>query len=63
MTFALISPRDFAVGTEVAMIVAGVWFAIFARKAIRDILAAGEWPTDEFDRPGRFRPRRARPSA
>jgi hypothetical protein len=32
-----------------------VWFAIFARKAILEILAAGEWPTDERGESNRFR--------
>lgn len=59
MVFALISPRDIAIGTEVAMIVAGVWFAIFARKAILEILSAGEWPTDDCGDAGRFRRRRS----
>jgi hypothetical protein len=39
MTFALITPRDVAITTEVAMIVGGLWIALFTDKVRREVLA------------------------
>ena len=39
MTFALITPRDLAITTEVAMIVGGLWFALFTDRMRREIRA------------------------
>lgn len=40
----MFSARELAIVVEVVMIVMGLWFAIFARKAVMEILAAGAWP-------------------
>jgi hypothetical protein len=37
---ALLTPRDLAIGVEVGMILGGLWFARFARDALRNLEAS-----------------------